>query len=106
MRTTLVTLISMILLISISVGTVFAEKEGRIPTARITLTEEQLALVELRPLVEVTIQLTQDQISIIVHNFPKVEVTELTLSTAHVRRGGSVLLEWDGRTGINPVPTP
>ncbi len=106
MRTTLVTLISMIVLISASVGTVFAEEDGRTPIAIITLTEEQMALVELRPLVEVTIQLTQDQISIIVHNFPMVEVTELTLSTAHVHRGGTVILERDGRTGINPVPTP
>jgi hypothetical protein len=106
MRKTLVTLISMIVLISVSAGTAFAEDNVRIPTVTITLTEEQLAVVEIRPLVEVTIQLTQDQISIIVHNFPKVEVTELTLSTAHVRRGDTVLLEYDGRTGINPVPTP
>lgn len=96
----------MILLVSVSVGTIFAEEKIRVTTVMITLTEEQLAAVELRPLVEVTIQLTGEQISIIVHNFPRVEVTELTLSTAHVRRGGTVLLEWNERTGINPVPTP
>lgn len=99
---TFLTLISMILLIAVSAGTAFAKDR----TVSITLTEEQLRLIQRAPLVEVTIQLTEDQISIIVHNFPRVVVTELTLSTACLRTDDIIMLEQAGRTGVNPIPSP
>lgn len=95
-----------ILLVSVFAGTMFGDDEERTKTVTITLTESQIARVERAPQEEdVTIQLTEDQISIIVHNFPTVEISELIISTANLGRENTVELEM-GRTGINPVPTP
>ncbi|MCD4707241.1 MAG: hypothetical protein K8S62_05835 [Candidatus Sabulitectum sp.] len=95
-----------ILLASVFAGMAFAEDEERTPTVTITLTENQVAILARAPEEEVTIELTEDQISIIVHNFPRVEISELTITTDHLGRDDTVVLEAEGRTGINPVPTP
>ena len=95
-----------ILFASVFAGMVFADDEERTPTVTITLTENQLAIVERTPEEEVTIELTEDQISIIVHNFPRVDVSELSITIDHLRDDSTVVLEAAGRTGINPVPTP
>ena len=69
----------------------------------IELNEEQLGMIGRTPEEEVTIQLTSDQVSIIVHNFPQVEVVELTLTADHLCADGTVTLEESGRTGVAPV---
>jgi len=71
----------------------------------IELTDEQVAIIiHDCPRDELTtIELTQDQISIIVHNFPRVEITELTLGRIHLREDNTVELVAEGRTGVAPL---
>ena len=52
---------------------------------------------------EITIELTEDQIAIIVHNFPRVEIEELTLGREHISDENTVELSTEGRSGVAPV---
>ncbi|MCK5034786.1 MAG: hypothetical protein KAS73_02755 [Candidatus Sabulitectum sp.] len=50
-----------------------------------------------------SIELTEDQIAIIVHNFPQVEIEELTVGRDHISDDNVVELAPAGRSGVAPV---
>ncbi len=88
-------------LLVVFAGTVLAEVENPV----IELTEDQISIIvhNCPRNGEITIQLTEDQIAIIVHNFPRVEIDELTIGREHISRENTVELEPLGRTGVAPV---
>lgn len=71
----------------------------------IELTEEQVSIIvhNCPRDGEVTIDLTEDQISIIIHDYPEVEMEELTLGLEHLREDNTVELELAGRSTMVPV---
>ncbi len=80
---------------------------GREDITTIELTEDQIAIIvhNCPQDGEITIELTEDQIAIIVHNFPQVDITELTLGREHLSRDNTVDLISEGRAGVAPVET-
>lgn len=84
-------------------GTALAQRVNPV----IELTEDQIAIIvhNCPQNGEITIELTEDQIAIIIHNFPQVEITELTLGREHISRENTVELAPEGRTGVAPVST-
>ncbi len=85
-------------------GSAFAERED---FTTIELTEDQISIIvhNCPRDGEITIELTEDQIAIIVHNFPRVEIEELTLGREHIGDDNTVELAPAGRTGVAPVET-
>jgi|GEM_PF-4458178 len=79
--------------------------EERTDTIVIELTDEQIAIIVHNcPRDEtVTIDLTPDQIAIIIHDFPQVEAREITVGRIHLREDNTVELMPEGRTGIAPL---
>lgn len=71
----------------------------------IELTDDQVAIIVHNcPRDELTtIQLTEDQIAIIIHNFPRVEITDLTLGRVHLREDNTVELVLEGRDSVAPL---
>ncbi|MCK5842170.1 MAG: hypothetical protein KAH31_08380 [Candidatus Sabulitectum sp.] len=98
-----VSIISVILMLVLA-GSAFAERED---FTSIELTEDQISIIvhNCPRDGEITIQLTEDQIAIIVHNFPQVEIEELTLGRDHISDDNVVEIALAGRSGIAPVET-
>ncbi len=98
-----VSVISIIMLLVLA-GSAFAERED---FTTIELTEDQISIIvhNCPRDGEITIELTEDQIAIIVHNFPRVEIEELTLGREHIGDDNTVELAPAGRTGVAPVET-
>ena len=89
----------------ITAGTVVAEGRGDPGPLLLELTEDQIAIIvhNCPGLETVSIELTEDQIAIIVHNFPQVEIEELNLGLDHLREDNTVELVLEGRTGVTPL---
>jgi hypothetical protein len=51
----------------------------------------------------IVIELTEEQIAIIVHNFPQVEARDITIGRIHLSEDNTVELIPEGRTGIVPL---
>lgn len=98
----LTTLACLVLLLTMA-GNVLAE--GRTDILVLELTDEQVSIIVHNcPRDEtVTIDLTDDQISIIVHNFPRVEIRELTLGSIHLREDNTVELIREGDISVVPL---
>jgi hypothetical protein len=79
--------------------------EGRTEPVAIELTEDQVAIIihNCPRNEQIAIELTEDQISIIVHNFPQVEIEELILGRENIGENNIVELVADGRTGVTPL---
>ncbi len=101
MRLLSVFAISIVLLLVIA-GSALGQRED---LTVIELTEDQIAIIvhNCPQDGEITIELTEDQIAIIVHNFPRVVIEELTLGREHLSRENTVELVPEGRTGVSPV---
>jgi len=95
--------ISIIMLLVLT-GSAFGQRED---FTTIELTEDQISIIvhNCPRDGEITIELTEDQIAIIVHNFPRVEIEELTLGREHIGDDNTVELAPAGRTGVAPVET-
>ncbi|MEA3265609.1 MAG: hypothetical protein U9P42_01520 [Candidatus Fermentibacteria bacterium] len=98
-----VSVVSVILMLVLA-GSAFGERED---FTSIELTEDQISIIvhNCPQDGEITIELTEDQIAIIVHNFPRAEIRELTLGREHISDDNIVELAPAGRTGIAPVET-
>ncbi len=98
-----VSVISTILILVLA-GSAFGQRED---FTTIELTEDQISIIvhNCPRDGEITIQLTEDQIAIIVHNFPQIEIEELTLGREHISDDNIVELAPAGRSGVTPVET-
>jgi hypothetical protein len=79
--------------------------EERTETVVIQLTDEQVSIIVHNcPRDEtVTIDLTPDQIAIIIHDFPQVEAREITVGRINLLDDNTVELMPEGRTGIRAL---
>ncbi|MCK5786401.1 MAG: hypothetical protein KAH54_07570 [Candidatus Sabulitectum sp.] len=96
-----VSFISIILLLVIA-GTALGEREE---ITTIELTEDQIAIIvhNCPRGEEITIELTEDQIAIIIHDFPQVMVEEITIGTEHISSENTIDLTLAGRAGVAPI---
>ncbi len=96
-------MISIILLLVLAGSALGQERENTV----IELTEDQIAIIvhNCPRNGEITIELTEDQIAIIFHDFPQVEIEELTLGREHIGDDNIVELAPAGRSGVAPVET-
>lgn len=91
-----------IILLLILAGSALGEREDFV---LIELTEDQISIIvhNCPRDGEITIELTQEQIAIIIHNFPRVEIEELTLGREHLGEDNTVELILEGRAEVAPV---
>lgn len=91
-----------VLLLFVFAGSVFARGED---PAVIQLTEEQISIIVHNCPRDgvITIDLTAEQIAIIVHNYPQIEIETLTLGKEHIGRDNMVELVVNRRSEMVPV---